>query len=412
MSAPDPFDFDRPGDPPYQLQPIKPTAEHAAPRPFRGKVLIQTLHDGAAIPARYRFAPDGNPRVDPELLRQRFSEERDWGANLVAEQIASALGLRGYGRCRVARALVDFNRFPGSTPDNHLELMDRQAINFPFSSALVHEEKLEVLERYYDGTSALLEQHMANKTIILSVHTYDERHPSHTRRADVSLVHLPRNYQREARMPYGVFDPLYPDQLAESTCSRILRDRISLNLERSGIRVIHNHPYAATEGSIEVRSQIWFFFRFLRRRFENAFGNTADKGAYQWVWKMLLNTNLRHQDGEALRGYLHRYREVPRTSVKRYRDARRAYEHVKSFLDESSVVSDFRHSRSRPSSLGLEVRKDLVCELDPVTRAPARIKPEQVEAARLIGKVVASAISIYFDTDRPVYLEDDKGTPR
>ena len=62
-------------------------------------------------------------------------------------------------------------------------------------------------------------------------------------------------------MPFGVFDPLDPDVLGESTCSRTLRDRISLNLKRAGFRVGHNHPYLLPEGCVEVRTQVWYFFR-------------------------------------------------------------------------------------------------------------------------------------------------------
>ena len=55
--------------------------------------------------------------------------------------------------------------------------------------------------------------------------------------------------------------------MAEFTVDQILRDRISLTLEK-GIPVAHNYPYLLPEGSIEVRHQVWRFFKWLQTHFE------------------------------------------------------------------------------------------------------------------------------------------------
>jgi hypothetical protein len=296
---------------------------------------------------------------------------------------------------------MDFNRFPGSTPPGHDDPLARLAINHPFADTLSHLQKMLLLERYYDKISDFFEQHLLDgKLILLAIHSYDETNPSRTRRPDLSLLSSMAHYQRHSRMPYGVFDPLYPDVLGESTCSPILRDRLALNLERTGFRVQHNHPYPLPEGCLEVRAQVWYFFRHLRHRFEAECPETREDDAFRLVWLMLLNTNLRLGEAEALRGYLHRYRKAARDELARLSRAERAYERVRAFTERSTVLDDFRNSPERPSSIGLEVRKDLVCSFDPDTGRPLPLTPQQDAKATLIGNVVAGAIRTYFDTDR------------
>lgn len=398
---PEPFDFDRPCDPPFEWVAVEPSGAQTLPERFRDQVALLTFHDGGAIPRWARLDSHGLPWVDPEVLQDRYVKERDWGANRIAHEIAAALGVGGYARVRYARVVADFNRFPGSTPPDHREHLSRQAIIPPFNEAYDHATKMRVLRELYDATSDLIERHfLINRRILLCVHTYDEHNPSRTRRPDLSLISVPGAYQREARMPYGVFDPIFPDEVAESTCCRILRDRVSLNLERSGFRVTHNHPYPATDGSFEVRSQVWHFFRQLRTRFEEVYPETREQEPFRRVWGMLQNTNLRDAEAEALRSYLHRYRKIPSDKVEPFRRARDAYQQVTRFLENRDPVADFDHLQSRPSSLGIEVRKDLLCELEPVTGRPARRSAGQEEVARAVGDVIAGAIKIYFETDR------------
>ena len=388
-------------NPPYEFVPVQRTGDHPVPPEYRDRILVHTVHDGEYIPPSYYYDERGKPRIDRKKLEPQFIAERDWGADLVAHRIAAAMGLPGYARCRVARLLLDFNRFPGSSyHDQGVHSLERLAIHSPFSEVLSHAEKVKLLEEYYDGISDYLETKLINNTLIMiAVHTYDEHNPTKTRRPHLSLINSVLNYTRESRMPYGVFDPMYPDVLGESTCSRILRDRISLNLERNAFRVSHNHPYPLPEGSMEVRAQVWFFFDFLRRRFEEEFPDTKEDPHFKIVWTMLLNTNLRLQEAETLRSHLHRYRRVPRNQQQRFRKAREAYERVEGFLQKSDVVTQFRRSRERPSSFGLEVRKDLVCSFDKNTGRPLPMTPQQRDHATLIGNVIANAITIYFETD-------------
>ncbi|MBW2523157.1 MAG: N-formylglutamate amidohydrolase [Deltaproteobacteria bacterium] len=396
------IDFDVSFEEPYEFTKLKrSTGEVRAPRAFRGRILVHTVHDGGAIPKQFRFKPDGTPLVDPELLEKGFVLQRDWGANHVAHLLAAELGLARYGRVRLARILMDFNRFPGSTPPSTLALQDLHAISYPYSDVLSYHQKAELLEGYYDRISDILEaEALPGKLLCIAVHTYDEHNPSLTRRPEVSLITRPAAYQQESRMPFGVFDPLFPDRLGESTCSRILRDRISLNLERNGFRVSQNHPYPLPNGSLEVRALVWYFFQYLRDRFESAHPDTREDPAFEIVWSMLLNTNLRSAEAEALRGFLHRFRRVGRGQRARFDKARRAYEQIESFVYDKDIIRAYRRWPKRPSCFGIEVRKDLVCHIDPDTGLPRKRTAQNEENARRIARLIAEAIHIYFTTDR------------
>ena len=387
----------RPTTAPFEFVNVEPSGEAAIPAEYRSRILIHTVHDGDCVPQRFRRREAGDLVVGSELLESAQLRQRDWGANLVARHIAQEAGLAGYGRVRIARALLDFNRFPGSTPPGYTDPLERLAIKSPFAEALTHSEKMDLLD-IYDTISDSYEQRLPNQLILIGVHSYDERNPSTTSRPHLSLVTQPLGYNRDAQMPYGVFDPIYPDVLGESTSSRILRDRMSLYLERGGFRVSGNHPYALPEGSIEVRSQVWYFFSYLRWRFVAEHPDTSDDSAFDLVWQMLLNTNLRQARPEALRGFLHRYRRVAPEEVALFDRAQAAYNRVSAFVSPS-LVRDYRRSPERPSSLALEVRKDLLVEVDEHDRllpATDRIRAR----AKLIGKIVAEAIKVFLEVDR------------
>ena len=141
----------------------------------------------------------------------------------------------------------------------------------------------------------------------------------------------------------------------------------------------------------------------MKRRFEEAHADTVGKPGYERVWTMLLDTNLRLQEAEELRSYLHRFRRVYGARRAELGQALEAYRHVRRYVEESDVVMDYRRNAERPSSLGIEIRKDLVCTFDPETGVPHEPGPEQIETARKIASAIAGAVATYIDTDRPVY---------
>ena len=365
------------------------------PDNLKPRIVVDTVHDGNFIPPELMRTSRITRLQDDKSLWEHYVIERDWGANLVAEKLVSFLGIEQYYRVNLARVVMDFNRFPGSSMTGASSL-ERLAINPPFSEMLSHEEKYRVLRTYYDEISKQMESVIANSLIKISIHTYDEHNVSLTQRPEVSLISRSLSYQRFSKLPFGKFDPLFPDILAESTTTRILRDRIALHLEKAGVLVEHNYPYCLPDGSLEIRALVWFFFQHLRKIFVENHPETSEDPSYGLVWHMLLNTNLREARAEALYGYLHRFRTPPRDDGDFFADARDAYEHIREFLNNNyELVDNFRTSPDRPSAISIEVRKDLIWEIDDHT--PVRMIEER---ATLIAEKIAEAVSVYLREDR------------
>lgn len=387
VGAGEPLSFEAPVGPPLG----------EIPAAFRDRIMVDAIHDGDLIPPEFLIDHRGRP-IDPALFRSHYELDRDWGAGLVAARLAGALGLPGWYKVNVARVLMDYGRFPGITTAG-ADYLRRFAINYPFSGWMSHDQKRRLLEDYYDRCSNRMDAAVHGKLIKIACHTYDRHNASGTVRPHVSLVTRSLAYQTDSRMPTGVFDPLYPDFLAEFTADRILTDRISLDLEKGGIPVAHNYPYCLPEGSIEVRAQVWYFFAYVRERFEKAYPDTINDPAFHMVWNMLLDTNLRSTDSDALRSYLHLYRQPPQAREEEFRHARIAYERVKSFIeaDDRRLVQDYRYWDERPSTLGVEVRKDLVWEFSGAERP---VRPRR-EVAWRIAEGIAAAVLHYLRVDRP-----------
>ena len=376
-----------------------PESEFALPEDAKSKLIVDVIHDGDVIPEEFLFDRHGDPIPEDGFVGD-FAHERDWGAGLLATELCKHLALDGYYQVEVARVVMDFGRFPGITPKDS-DHLGRHAINYPFSHLLGFEQKRRILDHYYDRISRLFESEVAKVQVKLAIHTYDVYNKSGTRRPPLSILTRCIGYQVGSEMPIGVFDPLYPDILGEFTSDRILRDRVSLTLERAGLHTEHNYPYLLPDGSVEVRSQVWNFFRITRHAFEAERPETKDNPAFSRVWEMLLDTNLRSSESEALRSYLHAFRRVPRRREAEFIAARQAYEEIASVMsrDGGHIVEQSRISRRRPSAIAIEVRKDLVYEFSP-DNMPVRPKPRE---ARKISAVIARALQRYFTEDRPLF---------
>jgi hypothetical protein len=381
--------------PPLELIHVPPNPQGLCPPEYRDRLLVHTVHDGTMIPD-FVLDSEGVRELERDgRLWWHYIRERDWGANMVAEELAHALGLEGYWRVNIARAVLDFNRFPGESPPDGSAL-DRMAILHPFSQRLSHQHKRRLLEHYYDAISELMERALADKLITLAIHTYDRHNATETQRPEVSLLTRALSYQQGSRLPYNTFDPLFPDVLAESSANRVLRDRVALTVEKAGLDVEHNYPYCLPDGSLEVRSQPWLFFREVRRQLLRERPSVEHNPAFSRVFEMLLNTNLRLADAEALAGYLRRFRRAPAGREEDFEAAARAYDELRDFLAaRPSFVEDYRRSPDRTSALGVEVRKDLVWEFE--DHQPVLARPAQ---ARTIAQTIALGIAEYLQRDR------------
>ncbi len=394
QSFPYPVKYSTEQRPSFEFCAVEPMGLGVCPEHHRSEVGIDTVHDGHLIPQRLLDSPRVRPLIEDGSLWKAFVTERDWGANLVAAHLVRFLGLDGYHRVMPARLVMDFNRFPGNSPPDATPL-DRMAIIEPFASCLNHEEKAYVLNSYYDAVSEGMEAAILGKLIKLSIHTYDARNASRTERPKVSIITRSISYQLNSHLPFGLFDPMFPDVLVESCCNTILRDRISITLEKAGISVEHNYPYCAPDGSLEVRSQPWFFFQKVRALFEERYPETIEQSSYKRVWRMLFNTNLRDGDAEALRGFMHRFRKPLAGHEVEYKEARDAYETIASFTRSNpTLVKDYRRAPDRTNTLSVEVRKDLVFRFD----GDEPVEPME-DNAREVAAILAEGIATYLSDD-------------
>lgn len=389
-------------DKPYDEVEVEPDPTGAPlPKEYRDRVCIDVIHDGWVLPDAYLSAGDASSVASTSELQRLHEVERDWGASLVAGSLAAALHLPSYFRISTARLLLDFGRFPGTTREG-ASFMSRYAINYPFSERLGFAAKRSLLEGHYDRISQGMEAYIAGRLLKIAVHTYDEHNSTMTRRPAVSLLTRSLGHQENFEMPQDVFDPLFPGELVEQTADRILTARIALALEEAAIPTANNYPYSLPEGSVEVRSRVWFYFQYLRTCFDSAYPPTAEEEAdlgspRNLVWAMLFDTNLRSSDSELLRSYLHMYRYPPSGQEEVYRLASLEYERIRAFSEENDrqLVKEFRMS-DRTSTLGLEVRKDIVWHFE--DGRPVAPKPD---AARHIAQVIAKAVHTYFEYDLP-----------
>ena len=373
----------------------------------RSKVLVDVIHDGHWLPREFLTDASGG-EISLAQLRPDYVRERDWGASAVAARLAESLGIGSYVHINVARVLMDFARFPGSTPRN-ADHLHRFAINYPFSKLLSYRQKKRVLEDYYDRVSRVFEAELQGRLIKVSIHTYDQYNQSGTERPAMSLMSRSIGYQTNSELPAGLFDPMYPDVLAEFTSDRVLENRISLTLEKRQIPVAHNYPYLLPEGSLEVRHMVWSFFRALRIAFEARYPASVNEPAHQMVWAMLMDTNLRNSDSDSLRSYLHMYRRAPVGREVEFERAADAYEKTRDFCHQrDDVVDRYRYSPLRSSSIAIEVRKDIVCDLGP-DGMPRKLKAENIA---LVADTIAEAIETYFRVDRPTHSAPVKDLER
>lgn len=391
------------------------------------RIMIDAIHAGDLIPKSFvhDVATNRNvPNATAEIV-DGFFREKDWGANHLALAVAQCLNLPAFYRVNVARVLLDYGRFPGVTLAGPNEAhLYRKAINYPFTE-LSHPLKMSLLNDYYNRISAEVEKAIRGKIVKIAIHTYDpyeaveERNRWGTLRPDVSLVFSPIGYHVEKRMPKGIYDPLYPDELGVFSGDRRLIARITLDLEREGITVAYNYPYHLPEGSVEVRAQVWMFFEHLKDDFNEAHPQWKGEPAFDLVWDMLLDTNLRSPNAELLRSYIHMFRETPdvlsgfegRSAVEngnrrevgaRLEQSRLAYEEIGRYLQKhwQRLVTSYRRSPYRPSALVVEVRKDILWEYDENRRPVEGCQGLKIEGLRKMAHLISKAILTYLNKDR------------
>ncbi len=367
--------------------------------------LIFTIHDGRQIPYHLFGERSAEVLAQPEIAKA-YVRERDWGANLVARHLAREIGAASFSRINLARVVMDFGRFPGCSSVGE-EYLRRHALFPPIEHCLSEPTRYELLSQYYDAASRSFVDQFARRQLSIAVHSYDPCNATGTERPEISLVARSLEYQWTSTMPPYIFDPLFPPELCESTCQRHLTYRLLADLEQEGWRTALNYPYIMPEGSVEIRAQVWLFFCYLRDQFLAAFPECREQPGYQRMWQLLLDVTRRSGEAERLRGYLHRYREPPKGSKRLFAEARRAYGALTRFLSENRkrLLADYRFSAKRMSCLGIEIRKDLLAEIDR-DLCFVRLRPDAERTARRIAACMAPAVKSFLkdfeSADEPV----------
>lgn len=401
---------------------------------FKNKVCLTSIHSGSYIPECFQIDPKNKP-LNQEITAA-YQREKDWGADLLCRELAIELGLNQYYLVNIARVLMDFGRFPGIT-DKFANHMNRYTISGIFSDLLTHEQKRKVLELCYDNISKSIDSLIANNVLMLNIHSYDKYNPGpdgpyaptcpsvNSIRHPIALVSRPMNFYTEKRMPFNIFDPSYPDSLCEMTADPKLLSRISLTLssishheyeenlgtewDGNKFAVGINYPYDLPDGSVEVRSQVWSFFQYVKNVFEDTFPANKDKPSYNAVWKMLLDTNLRDSSTVALKSYIHMFRKeiseyyyMDSNCKTTYKDVLLAYQDITNFIGQSSVIDDYKNSPIKFQALAIEVRKDLVWEFHDelsISNPKLSLSAAKMKTIKFIAKKLAYAITKYINHD-------------
>ena len=291
---------------------------------------------------------------------------------------------------------MDFGRFPGSSKDDATHL-GRHAINQPFTEWLNFNKREMFLKNTTTVSQTVLTNFYRAKILKVAFHTYDQYNESGTERPHVQLVTRMLSYQMEARMPADIFDPIYPDVLADYTVDRVLVSRLSLNLEKEHIAVGNNYPYLLPEGAMEVRHQVWRFFDWLHKKFTQTF-QIQDKTQHTPPFGVCYkDTNFRSAESAALRSIIHLYRRAYTNKASLYNRSLDAYHHIRTYLNANQhLIKGFRFDPMRCMSLGIEVRKDLVWTFD---KNGNPIEPRFDQVNR-IADLIATALVQYFTEDR------------
>ncbi|MEM8932690.1 MAG: hypothetical protein AAGE94_16015 [Acidobacteriota bacterium] len=385
-----------------EFVPVHPEGVHGPA--LDEELLVFTLHDGDQIPRDLWGDRTEEVLARPDV-RKAYLLERDWGADRVAAHLARELGLSGYLRLNLARVVLDFGRFAGTSRAGE-PYLTRHCMFPPVEHLLSEQAIHDVLARFYDATSSELTQRFASKRLTLAVHTYDTFNATGTERPELSLVTRSMDYQQQSTLPGWLFDPLFPPILGETVADRRFTYRLAFDLEQAGYATAMDYPYVMPAGSVEIRAQVWFFFRHLRRAFTRAFPETRELPGYQRLWQMLLDPARRSPEAEQLRAYLHRYRSAPAGQDELFARARQAYARIQEFLGthRAELVDNYRNSPVRPSTLGLEVRKDKLAWIDP-DRGTVEPQPNADNYARRVARVIAGSVLDYIAERDPAELE-------
>ena len=228
-------------------------------------IVLITIHDGHRVPTcAEAFARD----LDPAALERSFLRERDWGADAVAYQLASLLGLSSYHRVTTARTFLDCGRPRGVTSPDQRGL-DTRAVPHRIADVEtpdgLRQDLLAERCAFGDLFGKLLEDTLESSgrrvldsgALFLAIHTYDRygTTPGGARdeRAPISLVYRPR-------LDEAPLEPLTEEVLRDTSDPGLVRN-LDASFRASSIPAAHNDPYVLPMGGLEIPALNWMFER-------------------------------------------------------------------------------------------------------------------------------------------------------
>ena len=377
---------------------FRPTTRESEVSELDSTVLVDTIHDGFVLPDELMELYEDNATFRADCAKS-FMPERDWGASAVASELARLLGLAGYREVIIARNVLDFGRFPGISRPWSAHL-DRLAVSGPLApyiqktcpdailklySRIANEVESTIEAKLQDASSTDPATKIRESRFIhIAIHTFDQYGAEGLRRPVVGLIDRSRSIEQQGHLPDGVFSRLFPDDLATFSADQMLKSAISCALERNYIPEVSDRPYKLPEGSVQMRTQVWLWFKYLRACFETQANEVAERlrkdvgeEDYHDYWQSLLNPNaVRSKTGlirDLVEGRVIKLEEEE-SHLWSVRDVDEAVCH---FLDSAPkrkddiapiLLREYQYDAFRPSCLVIEIRKDAVCRMHPEFR--------------------------------------------
>ena len=222
--------------------------------------MVDTIHDGHLVPAELGTEPPAAAYLGSDgFLVEEFGRERDWGANLFAEELAHRLGVVEYHRVPTARCVVDLGRNPGFTAHG-ADHMSRLAISAELAERLTNVEVSLILARFYEPLWYALISRIKQRgnfddggarnapLVRIAVHTFD-RFGHDGQRPSMSVLTAAKRFTRAGETREG--EPA--ESVFASTADSLLVSCFLSACSRAGIDCTENHPYFLPGGSVEIR---------------------------------------------------------------------------------------------------------------------------------------------------------------
>lgn len=357
----------------YKEHLCKEGGNYLLPAEFAKKIVLDSIHTGKCIPG------DIAKKVSSTKLLRHYRIERDWGADLVAKDLAHMLGISWY-EVQIARVLQDIGRFSGDTiTGNDGSVRDhllRKSTNYPFTEVSKH-EKFPLLA-LYDQISDAMEKILKEIVLRISIHTCDYR-DSKGVRPEFMLLYTLRDVILNLDNPLPNI-PFLPLEIARQTVDPCLVGFLSKELHcmPRSFQTTHNYPYQLSEGGVETRLLAWWMSQLLQKEFEtdnpkfrvedSSILNKKQKNwEYLVCWAVLQDTNGRNANTHIWRHFLLEdlsIRDLSSIDVteEQIKRVSIALDRIKKYYKNNKHKLIQKFWREKLGTIAIEIRKDVAMD--------------------------------------------------